>query len=59
VTKIKEKITFREINSLAIPAIFSGIAEAIISLTDLAIIGNVSFNSVEAMAAVGLVGSFL
>lgn len=58
-TEIKEKITFREINSLAIPAIFSGIAEAVISLTDLAIIGNVKLNSVEAMAAVGLVGSFL
>ncbi len=58
-TEIKEKITFREINSLAIPAIFSGIAEAVISLTDLAIIGNVKLHSIEAMAAVGLVGSFL
>lgn len=58
-TALKEKITFREINSLAIPAIFSGIAEAVISLTDLAIIGNVKFHSVEALAAVGLVGSFL
>lgn len=58
-TALKEKITFREINSLAIPAIFSGIAEAVISLTDLAIIGNVKLHSVEALAAVGLVGSFL
>lgn len=58
-TKVKERITFGEINSLAIPAIFSGIAEAVISLTDLAIIGNVQLNAVEALAAVGLVGSFL
>ena len=58
-TKVKERITFGEINSLAIPAIFSGIAEALISLTDLAIIGNVKINAVEALAAVGLVGSFL
>lgn len=57
--KVKERITFGEINSLAIPAIFSGIAEALISLTDLAIIGNVKINAVEALAAVGLVGSFL
>lgn len=57
--KVKERITFKEINSLAIPAIFSGIAEALISLTDLAIIGNVKVNAVEALAAVGLVGSFL
>lgn len=55
----KERITFSQINSLAIPAIFSGIAESVISLTDLAIIGNVKVNSVEALAAVGLVGSFL
>lgn len=55
----REKINFREINSLAVPAIFSGIAEALITLTDLAIIGNVKQHSVEALAAVGLVGSFL
>ncbi|TDS54568.1 MATE family efflux transporter [Myroides indicus] len=53
------KITFRDINKLAIPAIFSGISESIISLTDIAIVGNIKENSVEALAAVGLVGSFL
>ena len=53
------KISFKDINKLAIPAIFSGISESIISLTDIAIIGNVKENSVEALAAVGLVGSFL
>lgn len=57
--KVKDRISFGEINSLAIPAIFSGIAEALISLTDLAIIGNVKMHAVEALAAVGLVGSFL
>ena len=49
----------RDINKIAIPAIIAGIAEPLISLTDIAIIGNVENNSVEALAAVGLVGSFL
>ncbi|MEL4306970.1 MATE family efflux transporter [Joostella sp. CR20] len=53
------KITFKEINKLAIPAIIAGIAEPLISLTDIAIIGNVDKNPVEALAAAGLVGSFL
>lgn len=53
------KVGFRDINKLAIPAIIAGIAEPLISLTDLAIIGNVEKNPVEALAAVGLVGSFL
>lgn len=37
----------------------AGIAEPLISLTDIAVIGNVKENSVEALAAVGIVGSFL
>lgn len=49
----------KDINKIAIPAIIAGIAEPLISLTDIAIIGNVENNSVEALAAVGLVGSFL
>lgn len=53
------KISAKTINRLAIPAIFSGISESIISLTDLAIIGHVKENPVESLAAVGLVGSFL
>lgn len=56
---LKQKISFKEINTLAIPAIIAGIAEPLISLTDVAIIGNVRENSVEALAAVGIVGSFL
>ncbi|WP_224484828.1 MATE family efflux transporter [Robertkochia aurantiaca] len=53
------KVTFKEINQLAIPAIVAGIAEPLISLTDIAIIGNVETNPVEALAAAGIVGSFL
>ena len=54
-----DRITFKQINQLAIPAIFSGIAESLITLTDIAMIGHVPDNSVEALAAAGLVGSFL
>lgn len=53
------KVSFREINKIAIPAIIAGIAEPLISLADIAIIGNVQNNPVEALAAVGIVGSFL
>ncbi|UOB19266.1 MATE family efflux transporter [Abyssalbus ytuae] len=56
---MKEKINFKEINKLAIPAIIAGIAEPLISLTDVAIIGNVKENAVEALAAAGIVGSFI
>jgi len=53
------KVSLKDINRIAIPAIIAGIAEPLISLTDLAIIGNVDKDPVEALAAVGLVGSFL
>ncbi len=52
-------ISFKSINKIAIPAIIAGIAEPLISLTDIAIIGNVDKNPVEALAAAGIVGSFL
>jgi len=52
-------ISFKNINKLAIPAIIAGIAEPLISLTDIAIIGNVNTNPIEALAAAGIVGSFL
>lgn len=52
-------VSFREINQLAIPAIIAGIAEPLISLTDIAIIGNVDKDPIEALAAAGIVGSFL
>lgn len=51
--------TFKQINSIAIPAIVSGVIEPILSLTDTAIVGNVSFNALEALAAVGIAGSFI
>lgn len=54
-----QKVSFKEINKIAVPAIIAGIAEPLISLADIAIIGNVTENPVEALAAVGLVGSFL
>ncbi|MAN28624.1 MULTISPECIES: MATE family efflux transporter [Mesonia] len=53
------KVSFKEINKIAIPAIIAGIAEPLISLTDIAVIGNIRENSVEALAAAGIVGSFL
>ncbi|WP_224487984.1 MATE family efflux transporter [Robertkochia flava] len=53
------RVSFKEINQLAIPAIIAGIAEPLISLTDIAVIGNVEDHAVEALAAAGIVGSFL
>lgn len=55
----KLKISFRHINNLAIPAIISGIAEPLLSITDTAIVGNVHVNPTEALAAVGIAGSFI
>lgn len=54
-----KKVSFSEINKIAVPAIFAGIAEPFISLTDMAVIGNVILNPVEALGAAGIVGSFL
>lgn len=56
---MQAKISFKEINKLAIPAIIAGIAEPLLSITDTAIVGNMEFNSVEALAAVGIAGSFI
>ena len=52
-------VSFRNINRIAVPAIIAGVAEPLISLTDIAIIGNVEENPIEALAAAGIVGSFL
>ncbi len=52
-------ISTRQILALAIPAIVAGIAEPLISITDLAIIGNMEGETTDALAAVGLVGTFL
>lgn len=56
---MKTDITLKNINKLAIPALISGVAEPILSLTDTAIIGNVDYNAAEALAAVGIVGTFI
>ena len=56
---MESSVSFKNINQIAIPAIIAGIAEPLISLTDIAVIGNVEKNSVEALAAAGIVGSFL
>lgn len=55
----KSKISFKAINKLAIPALISGIAEPLLSLTDTAIVGNIQNNPTEALAAVGIAGSFI
>ncbi|MXV37522.1 MATE family efflux transporter [Flavobacteriaceae bacterium Ap0902] len=56
---MSSKISYREINALAIPAIFAGIVEPLISLTDTAVAGRLPLNPDEALGAIGLVGSFL
>ena len=55
----KPKITFKQINKLALPALIASIAEPLLSITDTAIVGNVQDNPIEALAAVGIAGSFL
>ena len=52
-------VDLRTINKLAIPATVAGIAEPVLSITDTAIVGNIPVDSVESLAAVGIVGSFL
>ncbi len=49
----------KTINKLAIPALISGISEPLLSLTDTAIIGHIPVHATEALAAVGIVGTFL
>ena len=53
--KEKEKISFKEINKLAIPAILAGIAEPLISIADSAIVGHLG---TEELGAVGISTSF-
>jgi len=56
---VKTKFSFKQVNNIAIPAIVSGVIEPILSLTDTAVVGNLSFNSLEALGAVGIAGSFI
>ena len=55
----ESNITFKGINRLAIPAIITGIAEPLLSITDTAIVGNIAINPIESLAAVGIAGSFI
>lgn len=52
-------ISLKHINKLAIPALISGVSEPILSLTDAAIVGNLSMNATESLAAVGIVTTFM
>ena len=56
---MKANISFSYINKLAIPALIAGIAEPLLSIVDTAIIGNVTINATESLAAVGIVGTFI
>ena len=53
------QINTSQILKLAIPAIIAGVAEPLISITDLAIIGKMEGSTTNALAAIGLVGTFL
>ncbi|SDX63090.1 putative efflux protein, MATE family [Lutibacter oricola] len=55
----ESNITFAGINKLALPALIAGIAEPLLSITDTAIVGNIQQNPTEALAAVGIAGSFI
>lgn len=57
--KSTQSLNPKHILKLAIPAIIAGIAEPVISLTDVAIVGNMESGAVSGLLAVGLVGSFL
>ena len=56
---MKTTINFKSINKLAIPATIAGIAEPLLSITDTAIVGNISVDGLESLAAAGIVGAFL
>ncbi len=56
---MKTAINLKSINKLAIPATIAGIAEPVLSITDTAVVGNISVDGLESLAAVGIVGSFL
>jgi putative MATE family efflux protein len=56
---LKNSLSFKSINKLAIPALIAGIAEPLLSITDTAIIGNIHENATESLAAVGIVGAFI
>jgi putative MATE family efflux protein len=54
-----EKVSFKQINKLAIPSIIAGISEPLLSIVDTAVVGNIQENPTQALAAVGIAGSFI
>ena len=54
-----KSIKISDILKLAIPALISGIAEPILSITDTIIVGNMTENATISLGAVGIVGSFI
>ena len=54
-----QRVSFKQINKLAIPSIIAGVAEPLLSIVDTAVVGNVELNGIEALAAVGIAGSFI
>ena len=56
---MRKSIKISEIQKIAIPALISGIAEPILSITDTIIVGNMAENATISLGAVGIVGSFI
>ena len=56
---MKNNISFKKINRLAVPALFAGIAEPLLSMADTAFVGHLPILAKESLAAVGLAGVFL
>ncbi|MGV6831887.1 MAG: MATE family efflux transporter [bacterium] len=56
---LERTISLKHINKLAIPALISGVSEPILSITDSAVVGNLSVHATESLAAVGIVGAFI
>ena len=54
-----KSIKISDIQKLAIPALISGIAEPILSITDTIIVGNMAENATISLGAVGIVSSFI
>lgn len=63
---IEKQPSYRSIWKLALPAMLGGIMEPVLSLTDIAVVGNIGytgfnadFENVSAVAAVGIAGSLI
>ena len=56
---MRKSVKISDIQKLAIPALISGIAEPILSITDTIIVGNIPENATISLGAVGIVGSFI